>query len=100
MTELNAPLIAHLESGGTVVTGTRRQARLLLRLHEAAQRRAGRRVWPSADVLPLESWLERSWHACAGGGSVRLLGVAQAQRLWRREVEQSGEATQIGRAHV
>lgn len=95
MTELNAPLIAHLESGGTVVTGTRRQARLLLRLQEAAQRRAGRRVWPSADVLPLESWLERSWHACAGGGSVRLLGVAQAQWLWRREVEQSGEATLV-----
>jgi ATP-dependent helicase/nuclease subunit B len=84
----NAGLVAHLERGGTVVTASRRQARLLRRLHELAQRQAGRQVWRSADVLPLEAWLERSWQDLGGGeGGQRLLTPAQALWSWRQAVE-------------
>jgi len=84
----NARLLAHLEAGGVVVTATRRQARLLRRLHELAQRQAGRQVWRSADVLPLEAWLERSWlDLSAGEGGRRLLTPAQALWPWRHAVE-------------
>lgn len=96
MADLNAELLTHLESGGTVVTATRRQARLLLRAHDSAQRRAGRRVWRTADVLPLDSWLERSWFDGGGRRDERLLAPPQAQWLWRQEVERSLENTLIG----
>ena len=88
-------ILQHLEAGGTVVTATRRQARLLRRRHEAAQRRAGRRVWRSADVLPLEAWLERCWLEAADAGAPHLLGVAEANWRWRRQVRSHVEGTLI-----
>ena len=48
----NAPLLAHLARGGTVLTSGGRDARLLRRLYDAAQLAEGREVWPTADVLP------------------------------------------------
>ena len=95
MTGENA-ILEHLDAGGTVVTATRRQARLLGRRHDAAQRAAGRRVWRSADVLPLEAWLERCWWDVAESDSPRLLGVAQATWRWRRAVRGHADDTLIG----
>ncbi|MCU0975671.1 MAG: PD-(D/E)XK nuclease family protein [Steroidobacteraceae bacterium] len=83
------PLLNHLDTGGSVVTATRRQARLLRRRHEAAQRRAGRRVWRSADVVPVDAWLERCWaEAAADGDAEQLLSSAEAAWPWRRQVRQ------------
>jgi ATP-dependent helicase/nuclease subunit B len=90
----NARLVAHLEAGGVVVTATRRQARLLRRLHELAQRQAGRQVWRSADVLPLDAWLERCWlDLSAAEGGRRLLTPAQALWAWRQAVESDIESS-------
>ena len=61
----NARSIAHLEAGGLLLTPDLRQARILRRLHDRAQAAAGRRVWPTAQVLPLESWLALEWQKAA-----------------------------------
>lgn len=93
MTGHELPL-RHLESGGTVVTATRRQARVLRRVHDTAQRRAGRQVWRSADVLPLDAWLERCWGEIAlSGDAPQLLTPAEAAWPWRREVRPQADAT-------
>jgi ATP-dependent helicase/nuclease subunit B len=92
MTPSDDPLLRHLDTGGTVVTATRRQARLLRRRHEAAQQRAGRRVWDSADVVSLEAWLERCWLEAAGDGdALQLLSPAEAVWPWRQQVRQRAE---------
>jgi probable DNA repair protein len=57
----NTRCIAHLEAGGLLLTRDLRQARILRRLHDRAQVAAGRKVWPSAQVLPLDAWLALQW---------------------------------------
>ncbi len=80
-------IFGHLAAGGTLVTATRRQARVWRRLHDARQRHAGLRVWPSPDVLPLEAWLERCWYESGGGSEgPQLLAAPQATWPWRRRV--------------
>ena len=59
----NARCIAHLDAGGLVLTADLRQARILRRLHDQARIAAGHDAWPTAQVLPLESWLASLWHA-------------------------------------
>jgi ATP-dependent helicase/nuclease subunit B len=83
---LNSRFIAHLEAGGAVLTATRRQARLIRRLFDDAQVLAGRRVWPTAEVLPLQSWAAAQWQELAGHDSSLpfLLDEAQAAWPWRR----------------
>lgn len=86
MVSLNHRLIAHLETGGTVLTANRRQARILRRLHDEAQVAAGRHCWASADVLPLETWLVERWQELAGldSGLPLLLAEGEAHWPWRR----------------
>jgi len=89
MSELNARFITHLESGGTVLTATRRQARIIRRLHDQAQLARGRHCWPSADVLPVDAWLAARWREAAerNGELPLLLSEGQAAWWWRREAE-------------
>ena len=87
-TDLNARCLAHLNAGGLVLTADLRQARLLRRLHDRAQLAAGREAWPTAQVLPLESWLAREWSE-AGAEREELPGALPAialRWLWRRIV--------------
>jgi len=80
-------VIAHLESGGCLLTQNLRQARILRRLHDSAQIAAGRSVWPSAQVLPLETWLMQQWRD-AGAASPelpQLLPTVALRWLWRRQ---------------
>jgi probable DNA repair protein len=87
------PFNRHLDAGGTVVTATRRQARVLRLRHEVAQQRAGRRVWRSADVVPVDAWLERCWLEAAGeGDALQLLSPAEAAWPWRRQVRRHADA--------
>lgn len=83
----NARCIAHLESGGWLLTPDRRQSRILRRLHDRAQIAAGRSVWKSAQVLPLDAWLELLWRdaGAADRGLSQPLPVVAAQWLWRRQ---------------
>ena len=57
----NARCIAHLASGGWLLTPDLRQSRIFRRLHDRAQIAAGRVVWPSAQVMPFDGWLALQW---------------------------------------
>ena len=84
----NARCIAHLEAGGLLLTPDLRQARLLRRLHDRAQVAAGRKVWPSAQVLPLDTWLALQWlQASADRPELPAILPPVALRwIWRRSV--------------
>jgi len=83
---LNARFVDHLEAGGTVLTATRRQARLIRRLFDEAQVAAGRQTWPTADVLPLSAWAATRWQEAArrDPSLPLLLTESQAAWPWRR----------------
>lgn len=83
----NARCIAHLESGGWLLTQNLRQSRILRRLHDRAQIAAGREVWPTAQVLPLDAWLETQWReALAARPELpELLRPAAVEWLWRQQ---------------
>ncbi len=61
----NVQSIAHMQAGGLLLTPDLRLARILRRLHDRAQIAAGRKVWPSAQVLPLDAWLALQWRQAA-----------------------------------
>lgn len=80
-------MIAHLQSGGWLLTQNLRQARILRRLHDRAQILAGRVVWPSAQVLPLDAWLTQQWRdaGAANPGLCQPLPVIALHWLWQRQ---------------
>ena len=83
----NTRCIAHLEAGGLLLTRDLRQARILRRLHDRAQVTAGRKVWPSAQVLPLDAWLVLEWEK-ASADRRALPGILPAvalRWLWWRQ---------------
>ena len=68
-----------------LLTRDLRQARILRRLHDRAQVAAGRKVWPSAQVLPLDVWLVQQWQKAAADRP-SLPGILPASALdwlWR-----------------
>ncbi len=65
-----------------------RQARILRRLHDRDQAAAGRRVWPTAQVLPLDAWMAGLWQQ-AGADRPDLpaaLAPVALRWIWRRQV--------------
>ncbi len=87
----NARCVAHLESGGTLLTADLRQSRILRRLHDRAQIAAGRVVWPSAQVLPLDTWLAEQWRD-AGAAQPDLpqpLPAVALHWLWARQTAEN-----------
>jgi len=110
-----------LRRSGTIVVPSRQRAHALRLAHAAAQLAAGRSVWPSPDVLPLEGWLTREVERYAAGGAVvdgeagaaggqmalgldagrvpRLLSSAEEWLLWRQStVAATGDLELIDRA--
>lgn len=81
-------MIPYLQSGGWLLTQNLRQARILRRLHDRAQMAAGREVWPTAQLLPLDAWLEMQWREAAAARPELpgLLQPAAAEWLWRQRV--------------
>jgi probable DNA repair protein len=92
--EPNAQLIDHLLRGGTVVTATRRQARLLVSLFNHHQAAAGSKAWRTPDVLPFPAWAAARWsEISASQGSVPLLVAEQhVDWLWRAHVSPTTES--------
>jgi probable DNA repair protein len=92
--EPNARIIDHLLRGGTVVTATRRQARLLVSLFNQHQARTGSRAWRTPDVLPFPAWAAARWgEISASTGSVPLLVAEQhVDWLWRAHVSPTTES--------
>jgi ATP-dependent helicase/nuclease subunit B len=86
--------IAHLRAGGLVLARDLRQARILRRLHDRAQVAAGHRVWPTAQVLPLDAWLELEWGraSLARPELPRILPPVALRWLWRAIVSRGAPA--------
>ena len=97
MSRVNRRLIAHLESGGTVLTETRRQSRIVRNLYDRAQLAAGRKAWPTASVMPLAAWAAARWHeACQRDPSLpTLLDEAQALWPWRLSADEFLDPTLV-----
>lgn len=90
----NDRYISHLAAGGLVLAPDLRQARILRRLHDRAQAASGLRAWPTAQVLPLDTWLRNAWRAAAEERpELPLLLPPSALRwLWTREVGRGEQA--------
>lgn len=84
----NHRCIAHLQSGGLLLTADLRQARIYRRLHDRAQSEAGMRAWPTAQVLPLDAWMQLAWKLAAEDRPDLpvLLPPVAVRWLWAREV--------------
>ena len=72
-----------LENGATVITASRRLARVLTREFHGIEAARGRMVWNRPDILPLESFWDRSWRDWlwrgANGDAPVLLNALQEQ---------------------
>lgn len=90
----NPLLLAHLAAGGSVVTATRRQARLLTAAFNRSRAEAGLRAWRSPDVVPIAAWAAERWaEAEARAGSLPLLlAEQQAEWPWRMRASMDGES--------
>jgi len=80
-----------VESGGTVITASRRLARVLTQQFDAQQREQGRSVWNTPDILPLDAFLKRSWsnHVWRGEPCDALLDPLQEQVVWEQVIRES-----------
>lgn len=80
----------------TVVTPNRRLATFFKREYDDAQRRLGRQAWDTADILPLETFLERAYRTLnlrtvASTPPPQLLNGIQCQFIWEELVRKSDE---------
>ncbi|HEV8043246.1 MAG TPA: PD-(D/E)XK nuclease family protein [Bryobacteraceae bacterium] len=80
-----------VESGGIVITASRRLARVLTQQFHAQQRELGRSVWNTPDILPLDAFLKRSWsnHVWRGEPCGTLLDPLQEQVVWEQVIRES-----------
>ena len=82
-----------LQDGATIITGSRRLARVLAREFHWMEAKRGRTVWNRPDALPLDAFLDRTWAEWLGrwadGSAPVLLGAAQEQMLWEQIIRES-----------
>src|SRR5271170_760255 len=82
-----------LESGATVITASRRLARVMTREFHGIETARGNRVWNRPDILPFESFLDRAWRDWlwrgANGDAPVLLNTLQEQAVWERIIGES-----------
>ena len=91
--DVSATLNQLLSSGATVLTPNRRLARDLKRRFDAAQIASGFAVWPTADILPWSTWLERTFGELSRREvRQRLLSPAQELALWQQVIADSPSA--------
>lgn len=79
----------------TIVTPNRRLATYLKRQYDDAQCSAGRSAWDAADILPLETFLERTYRTLSlrrGNAPLpQLLTGIQCQYVWEELVRKSDD---------
>ena len=73
-----------LGADSTLLTVNNRLALELRARHDRNQVAAGRKVWPSADILPWNAWLQRLYQQLLDDGytELDLLSPAQERLLW------------------
>ena len=57
-----------IEAGATVVTASRRLARVLRQEFDFHQKALARSVWDTPDILPFDAFLGRAWRECVLSG--------------------------------
>lgn len=83
-------LAQRIEAGCVVVTPNRRLAAHLTREYDALQLGSGRAVWPSADCLPLNAFLERThFELTRYAPDATLLSAEQELALWEQVIADS-----------
>jgi ATP-dependent helicase/nuclease subunit B len=82
-----------LQNGATVITASRRLARVLAREFHGLETARGNRVWNRPDILPFEAFLDRAWRDWlwqgANGDAPVLLNAFEEQALWERIIRES-----------
>lgn len=78
-------IVAAIEAGATLVTPSAQRAAALREAWARRQQAAGRRVWPTPDVLPFDAFAERCLREQEEHGVPRrrLLSTVEQQMLWR-----------------
>jgi len=82
-----------LQNGATIITASRRLARVLAGEFHGLETAAGHTMWNRPDILPYEAFLDRSWRDWlwrgADGDAPLLLNALQEQALWQRIIRGS-----------
>ncbi|MGA2877367.1 MAG: PD-(D/E)XK nuclease family protein [Bryobacteraceae bacterium] len=82
-----------LQESATVITASRRLARVLAGEFHALEMARGSAVWNRPDVLPLDAFLERTWGAWLGRWADEstpiLLDALQEQMMWEQIIRES-----------
>src|SRR5580700_2953699 len=90
---MHEELFRALENGATIITASRRLARVLTREFHGIATRNGQKVWGRPDILPFEAYLDRVWRDWlwlgANGDAPLLLNSLQEQALWQRIIRES-----------
>lgn len=85
-------LLASIQAGATVLTGSTRLAHALRHDAEQWQRKQCALCWRTPDIVPWTQWLERCWRErLQSAGEARLLlRPSQEQLIWRELIEPAG----------
>lgn len=82
-----------IESGATVITASRRLARVLTSDFHSHQRALGQSVWKTPDILPLDAFVGRVWRQSVlrdgQGAELILLDSTQEQLVWEQVIRES-----------
>jgi ATP-dependent helicase/nuclease subunit B len=85
-------------SGATVLTGNTRASRFLLTECDKVLERSAD-AWQTPDILPLSTWVQRSFRDAqiAGATELVLLNRRQSQSLWKQSISESGAMAELFR---
>lgn len=88
---MNSQVARALDAGAVVITANQRLARHLQHQYVDVQRARGRAAWPTPEILPLSTWLDRAWSECVdrGGALPLLLRPHHAQLAWEAIITDS-----------
>jgi hypothetical protein len=82
-----------LREGATIITASRRLARVLAGEFHGMEAARGRTVWNRPDILPLDAYLDRAWgdwlKRWADENAPILLNSFQEQMLWEQIIRES-----------
>jgi ATP-dependent helicase/nuclease subunit B len=82
-------ILSALREGATVVTASRRLARVFRTQYGEGQRAVGARAWETPNILPWNAWLDALWeeHLFVSASPLVRLGPWQESILWQAAVE-------------
>jgi ATP-dependent helicase/nuclease subunit B len=88
-----------IEAGATVVTASRRLARVLRQEFDFRQKELARPVWKTPDILPFDAFLGRAWRELILSGvhpdAPALLDPVQEQFVWEQVIRESPEGESL-----